>query len=46
MGGACSEHYRDNKLCKYRTLVENPEGKKPFVRPRHRWNDNIKMNIK
>jgi hypothetical protein len=23
----------------------NPEGKRPFVRPRHRWEDNIKMDL-
>ena len=22
-----------------------PEGKRPLVRPRHRWRDNIKMNF-
>jgi hypothetical protein len=28
----------------YRILVENPEGKRPQGRPRHRWVDNIKMD--
>ena len=23
-----------------------PEGKRPLVRPRHRWEDNIKMDLK
>jgi hypothetical protein len=27
----------------YRLLVEEPEGKRPLGRPRHRWIDNIKM---
>jgi len=27
----------------YRVLVEKPEGKRPLGRPRHRWEDNIKM---
>jgi hypothetical protein len=27
----------------YRVLVGKPEGKRPFERPRHRWEDNIKM---
>jgi hypothetical protein len=27
-----------------RILVENPEGKRPVGRLRHRWVDNIKMN--
>ena len=30
----------------YRVLVGKPERKKPFERPRHRWEDNIKMNLR
>jgi hypothetical protein len=26
-------------------LVGNPEGKRPFGRPRRRWEDNIKMDL-
>ena len=29
----------------YRFLVGKPEGKRPLGRPRHRWDDNIKMNL-
>jgi len=29
----------------YRVLVGKPEGKKPPGRPRHRWEDNIKMDL-
>jgi hypothetical protein len=29
----------------YRVLVGKPEGKRPLVRPRRRWEDNIKMDI-
>ena len=29
----------------YRVLVEKPEGKRPLGRPRHRWEDYIKMDI-
>ena len=29
----------------YRVLVGKPERKKPLERPRHRWEDNIKMDI-
>ena len=29
----------------YRVLMEKPEGKKAPVRPRHRWEDNIKMGL-
>jgi hypothetical protein len=30
----------------YMVLVGWPEGKRPLVRPRHRWEDNIKMDLK
>jgi hypothetical protein len=30
----------------YRILVENPEGKKPLGRPRRRWVDNTKMDLR
>jgi hypothetical protein len=30
----------------YRILVGMPEGKRPLGRPRHRWVDNIKMNLR
>jgi len=29
----------------YRVLVGKPEGKKPLGRPRHRWLDNIRMDL-
>ena len=29
----------------HRILVEKPEGKRPFGRLRHRWEDNIKMDL-
>jgi hypothetical protein len=29
----------------HRVLVGKPEGKRPFERPRHRWEDNIKMDL-
>ena len=29
----------------YRVLVGKPEGKRPPVRPRHRWEDNIKVDL-
>ena len=28
-----------------RVLVGKPEGKRPLWRPRHRWEDNIKMDL-
>jgi hypothetical protein len=30
----------------YRILVGRPEGRRPLGRPRHRWEDNIKMDFK
>jgi hypothetical protein len=30
----------------YRILVEGPEGKRPLGRPRRRWVDNIKIDLK
>ena len=29
----------------YRVLVGKPEGKRPLGKPRHRWEDNIKMDL-
>jgi hypothetical protein len=30
----------------YKILVGKPEGKRPLRRPRHTWEDNIKINLK
>ena len=30
----------------YRVLVERPEGKRSLRRPRRRWEDNIKIDLK
>jgi hypothetical protein len=29
----------------YRVLVGKPGGRRPLGRPRHRWKDNIKMDL-
>ena len=29
----------------HRVLVGKPEGKRPLGRPRHRWEDNIEMDL-
>ena len=29
----------------HKVLVGKPEGKRPLVRPRRRWEDNIKMDL-
>jgi hypothetical protein len=30
----------------YRVLIGRPEGKRPLGRPRRRWEDNIKMDLR
>jgi hypothetical protein len=30
----------------YTALVEKPEGKRPIERPRCKWEDNVKMDLK
>jgi hypothetical protein len=30
----------------YRVLVGRPEGKRPLGRPRHRWENNTKMDLR
>jgi hypothetical protein len=30
----------------YKVLVEKPEGKRPFERPRCRWEDGIRMDLR
>jgi hypothetical protein len=39
---ACST-FRER--CAYRVLVGKHEGKRPLIRPRRRWEDNIKMDF-
>jgi hypothetical protein len=34
------------KMNAYRILVGKPEGKRPLRRPRRRWVDNIKMDLR
>jgi hypothetical protein len=42
MGKACGTHGRE--ICK--TLTGKPEGKRPFRRPRRRWENNIRMDLR
>jgi hypothetical protein len=42
MGRVCST--RGEKRNAYKLLVE-PEGRRPLVRPRRRWVDNIRMDL-
>jgi hypothetical protein len=43
MGGPCSTN--GEKRNAYRLLVGKPERKRPLGRPRHRWVDNIMMEL-
>jgi hypothetical protein len=38
--------WRAQRRGAYRVVEEEPEGQRPFRRPRRRWKGNIKMNIK
>jgi hypothetical protein len=44
MGGTCGMH--GGGKCFYRILVGRPEVKRPLRRPRRRWEDNIKMDLR
>jgi hypothetical protein len=44
MGRACSTSEEEEK--EYRILVGEPEGKRPLGRPRRRWVDNIKTDLR
>jgi hypothetical protein len=44
VGRACGTHGRRDKV--YNVLVGKPEGKNPFERPRHRWEDGIRMDLR
>jgi hypothetical protein len=37
---------KDEKRNAYRILVGKPEGKRPLGRPRRRWVDNIRMDLR
>ena len=43
MGGACGAYGREERHIQ--GLVGKPEGKRPFGKPRRRWEDNIKMEL-
>jgi len=44
MGGTCGA-YGGGERCAT-VLVGKPEGKRPLGRPRRRWKDNIKMDLR
>jgi hypothetical protein len=41
VGGACMERRRP-----YEVLVRKPEGKRPLGRPRRRWEDGIRLDLR
>jgi hypothetical protein len=44
MGGTCSTN--GEKRSAYRILVGKSEGNRPIGRPRLRWEDNVKMDLR
>jgi hypothetical protein len=44
MGRACSTN--GEKFNAYRILVGKPEGRRPRGRPRNRWRNNMKMDLR
>jgi hypothetical protein len=44
MGSACNTKGEKRKA--YRILVGKPEGKRPLGRPRRKWVDNIKVDLR
>ena len=32
--------------CAFKILTGKPAGKRPLTRPRHRWEDNVRMDLK
>jgi hypothetical protein len=48
MGGACGTNggEEEEKKDAYRLLVGKPEVKRPLGRPRRRWADNIRMDLR
>jgi hypothetical protein len=44
MGETCGMHGEERSV--YRFLVGRLEGKRTLGRSRHRWNDNIKLNLR
>jgi hypothetical protein len=44
MGRRCSMHEETGNG--YRILVKKPEGKRPLGRPRRRWEDSIRVDLR
>jgi hypothetical protein len=47
MGETCSTHERERERRNpYKILVGKSEGKRPLGRPRRRWEDNIRLDLR
>jgi hypothetical protein len=44
VGGTCGTHGEGRGV--YRVLVGRPESKRPLGKPRHRWEDTIKLDLR
>jgi len=44
VGRSCGTHGGERGV--YRVLIGKPEGKRPLGRQRHRWEDNIKIDLR
>jgi hypothetical protein len=44
VGWTCGTHGEGRGV--YRVLVRRPQGKRPLGRPRRRWEDNIKIDLR
>jgi hypothetical protein len=44
VGGTCSKHGEGRGV--YRVLIGRPEDKRPLRRPRRKWEDNIKVDLR
>jgi hypothetical protein len=44
VGGTCGTHGEGRGV--YRVMAGRPEGKRPLGRPRSRWEDNIKLDLR
>jgi hypothetical protein len=44
VGGTCGTHGGGERCLE--VVIGRPEGKRPLGRPRRRWEDNIKMDLR
>jgi hypothetical protein len=44
--GERQETRTGHKRCAYKMMVRKPEGKRPLRRPWHRWEDNIRTDVR